>query len=116
MGLNLCPFARAALPGTTVQVTRAETLEALRLEVRDALFALRDASEAEAAHKARLRAVTRATLAELPPAAIEAWTDGSVVDPQRSRQGGGGYVLRDGAGETHRNVCAAGAFCNSSGF
>jgi len=49
MGLNLCPFARAALPGTTVQVTRAETLEALRLEVRDALFALRDASEAEAA-------------------------------------------------------------------
>ena len=49
MGLNLCPFARAALPGTVVQVTRAETLEALRLEVRDALFALRDASEAEAA-------------------------------------------------------------------
>ena len=49
MGLNLCPFARAALPGTIVQVTRAETLETLRLEVRDALFALRQASTAEAA-------------------------------------------------------------------
>ena len=49
MGLNLCPFARAALPGTTVQVTHAETLEALRLEIRDALAVLRDAPVAEAA-------------------------------------------------------------------
>ena len=49
MGLNLCPFARAALPGTTVQVTHAVTLEALRLEIRDALLVLRDAPVAEAA-------------------------------------------------------------------
>jgi hypothetical protein len=49
MGLNLCPFARAALPGTTVQVTHALTLEALRLEIREALFVLRDAPVAEAA-------------------------------------------------------------------
>ena len=33
MGLNLCPFARAALPGTSVLVTRASTLSELRVEL-----------------------------------------------------------------------------------
>ena len=66
-----------------------------------------------AEHKERLRAATRETLAALPPAHVEAWTDGSVLDSRRSRQGGGGYVLKDATGETHRGVCAAGRFCNS---
>ena len=85
MGLNLCPFARAALPGTTVQVTRAETLEALRLEVRDALFALRDASEAEAA--TTLIVLSPRSVRFLGAATFEGFMEGArVVAEQEARR------------------------------
>ena len=68
---------------------------------------------ADAERKVQLRDAALATLAALPPADVEGWTDGSVLDPIRSRRGGGGFVLCDGAGEVHTDTCAAGSLCNS---
>ena len=85
MGLNLCPFARAALPGTTVQVTRAETFEALRLEVRDALAALRDASTAEAA--TTLIVLSPRSVRALGAATFEGFMEGArVVADEEARR------------------------------
>ena len=85
MGLNLCPFARAALPGTTVQVTRAETLETLRLEVRDALFALRQASTAEAA--TTLIVLSPRSVRSLGAATFEGFMEGArVVADEEARR------------------------------
>eukprot|EP00660_Eupelagonema_oceanica_P019174 gene19174-biopygen26697 len=53
------------------------------------------------------------TLAALPAADIEGYTDGSVLDPRRLRQGGGGYTLVDARRGTHRGLCAAGRRCTS---
>eukprot|EP00660_Eupelagonema_oceanica_P019466 gene19466-biopygen38228 len=62
---------------------------------------------------AQLRAAALETLAQRPPASVEAYTDGmrSVLDPRMLRTGGGGYVLRDAAGALHSGKCAAGAVC-----
>ena len=57
MGLNLCPFARPALPGTTVLVSAATTPDALRLELRRELETLRRAPADSA----------RTTLLVIPP-------------------------------------------------
>ena len=85
MGLNLCPFARAALPGTVVQVTRAETLETLRLEVRDALFALRQASTAEAA--TTLIVLSPRSVRSLGAATFEGFMEGArVVADEEARR------------------------------
>ena len=85
MGLNLCPFARAALPGTVVQVTRAETLETLRLEVRDALFALRRASTAEAA--TTLIVLSPRSVRSLGAATFEGFMEGArVVADEEARR------------------------------
>eukprot|EP00663_Eupelagonemidae_sp_cell21sb_P009449 gene9449-biopygen6121 len=66
----------------------------------------RDAPEA-------CKAAAEETLALLPHANIEAYTDGSVLDPRALRRGGGGYTLVDANGALHRGMCAAGARCNS---
>ncbi len=85
MGLNLCPFARAALPGTTVQVTHALTLEALRLEIRDALFVLRDAPVAEAA--TTLIVLSPRSVNALGAATFEGFMEGArVVAEQEARR------------------------------
>ena len=85
MGLNLCPFARAALPGTTVQVTRAETLDALRLEVRDALAVLRDASTADAA--TTLIVLSPRSVRALGAATFEGFMEGArVVADEETRR------------------------------
>ena len=85
MGLNLCPFARAALPGTTVQVTHALTLEALRLEIRDALFVLRDAPFAEAA--TTLIVLSPRSVNALGAATFEGFMEGArVVAEQEARR------------------------------
>eukprot|EP00666_Eupelagonemidae_sp_cell4sb_P003187 gene3187-17417_t len=47
------------------------------------------------------------TLAALPAAAIRAWTDGSVRDPRRGRDGGGGYLVHAAGGDRHKGSCAA---------
>ncbi|EEH54204.1 uncharacterized protein MICPUCDRAFT_41768 [Micromonas pusilla CCMP1545] len=62
VGLNLCPFARAAMPGTSVVVANARTLDALRAEIRAELDVLAAAPTAAA--------VT--TLVVLPPDALDA--------------------------------------------
>jgi len=62
MGLNLCPFARAALPGTTVLVTRATTMEELRLDVMRELAVLKNADVAS----------PQTTLVVLPPRTVAA--------------------------------------------
>ena len=62
MGLNLCPFARAALPGTEVLVTRATTMDALREDVSRELHVLKEADVA----------TPRTTLIVLPPKAVAA--------------------------------------------
>ena len=85
MGLNLCPFARAALPGTTVQVTHALTLEALRLEIREALFVLRDAPVAEAA--TTLIVLSPRSVNALGAATFEGFMEGArVVAEQEARR------------------------------
>lgn len=85
MGLNLCPFARAALPGTTVQVTHAVTLEALRLEIRDALLVLRDAPVAEAA--TTLIVLSPRSVNALGAATFEGFMEGArVVAEQEARR------------------------------
>eukprot|EP00660_Eupelagonema_oceanica_P019193 gene19193-biopygen19813 len=61
----------------------------------------------------QLRAAALETLAQLPPATVEAYTDGSVLDPRKLRTGGGGYVLNDGNGKQHSGRCAAGELCTS---
>ena len=62
MGLNLCPFARPALPGTTVLVSAATTPDALRLELRRELETLRRAPADSA----------RTTLLVIPPSHLDA--------------------------------------------
>ena len=67
MGLNLCPFARAALPGTSVLVTRASTLSELRVELARELAVLRDAPVETA----------RTTLVVIPPSLLSALDAGT---------------------------------------
>jgi len=62
MGLNLCPFARAALPGTRVHVTTATDLDDLRVDVARELAALGAANPG----------VPATTLVVLPPGALTA--------------------------------------------
>eukprot|EP00661_Eupelagonemidae_sp_cell13_P002566 gene2566-4064_t len=53
------------------------------------------------------------TLASLPGAAVEAFSDGSVLQPEICKSGGGGFYLTDAAGRAHRRRCPAGGLCNS---
>eukprot|EP00663_Eupelagonemidae_sp_cell21sb_P011733 gene11733-biopygen1758 len=65
---------------------------------------------------AKRREAALDTLASLPPADLEGYTDGSVLDARRQRQGGGGYVLLDARRPgpvTHYGHCAAGKRCSS---
>ena len=62
---------------------------------------------------AEIREAALETLAQLPPADVTAYTDGSVLDPRRMRRGGGGYTLTDAKGKQFSGKCAAGARCNS---
>eukprot|EP00660_Eupelagonema_oceanica_P003521 gene3522-biopygen26623 len=69
---------------------------------------------------AKRKAAALETLAQLEAdapvrggAGIEAYTDGSVLDPREMRTGGGGYTLVDAGGATHRGKRAAGARCTS---
>eukprot|EP00662_Eupelagonemidae_sp_cell21_P057094 gene57094-biopygen103409 len=59
------------------------------------------------------KAAAIATLAKLPRADIEAYTDGSVLEPRALRRGGGGYTLVDSSRSTHTGKCAAGRRCTS---
>eukprot|EP00660_Eupelagonema_oceanica_P014669 gene14669-biopygen23311 len=61
----------------------------------------------------QLREAALETLARLPKAAVEGFTDGSVINPCRLGKGGGGYTLTDAAGAEHKGRCAAGARCTS---
>jgi len=63
--------------------------------------------------KEKRKAAALATLAQLAPACIAAYTDGSVLDPVRLMRGGGGYTLADAAGVVHAGRCAAGRRCSS---
>ena len=63
--------------------------------------------------KERRRAAAEKTLAALPKPDIRAYTDGSVLYPDRLRDGGGGYYLVDASGKEHRGRCAAGKICDS---
>jgi ribonuclease HI len=63
--------------------------------------------------KEKRRNAAEKTLATLPDPDVRVYTDGSVLRPERVRDGGGGYFLVDAAGEEHRGQCAAGRVCDS---
>ena len=81
MGLNLCPFARAALPGTHVVVSKARTLEDLRAELAAELDALRVADVAAPA--TTLLVLPPASVAALDAATFEGFMEGCVAAAER---------------------------------
>ena len=76
------PFRARGAPGTVVQVTRAETLETLRLEVRDA--PLRRASTAEAA--TTLIVLSPRSVRSLGAATFEGFMEGARVVAREARR------------------------------
>ena len=77
MGLNLCPFARAALPGTSVLVTRASTLSELRVELARELAILRDAPVETA--RTTLVVIPPSLLSALDAATFEGFMEGAIA-------------------------------------
>ena len=63
--------------------------------------------------KERRKAAAEKTLATLPRPDVRMFTDGSVLRPDKARDGGGGYYIEDAAGKEHRGRCAAGRVCDS---
>eukprot|EP00660_Eupelagonema_oceanica_P007432 gene7432-13238_t len=64
-------------------------------------------------NKERRKSATKKTLATLTPPDVRVYTDGSVLLPDRVRDGGGGHRIVDAAGKAHREHRAAGLVCDS---
>eukprot|EP00662_Eupelagonemidae_sp_cell21_P057845 gene57845-biopygen85912 len=59
------------------------------------------------------RSAALETLRLLPQADVEAYTDGSVLNPRKLGRGGGGYVAETYGGNSQTGRCAAGTRCTS---
>ena len=77
MGLNLCPFARAALPGTKIFVSQVTSLEALRFEISAELAILKNAPTDVAS--TTLIVLAPVTVAALNATTFEGFMEGAKV-------------------------------------
>ena len=63
--------------------------------------------------KEKRKAAAEKSLGLLPTPQVRVFTDGSVLRPDKVRDGGGGYYIEDAAGKEHRGRCPAGRVCDS---
>ena len=96
MGLNLCPFARAALPGTSVLVTRASTLSELRVELARELAVLRDAPVETA--RTTLVVIPPSLLSALDAGTFEGFMDGAIAAAEDETRADGRARTREARG------------------